>query len=80
MHQLILKIVERAYMYPVVKKHFIGELRATDTRHASMEVSIQAGILHLQERQAPFWPIDDGTGWRLSRLKDFLDRRGYQTR
>lgn len=81
MHQLILKVVERAYTYPIVRNHFIAELRATDTRHASIAVAIEGGTLHPMERETtPFCPVDDGTGQRLTRLKDFLDSRGYRTR
>jgi hypothetical protein len=81
MHQLIVKVVERAYRYPVVKHHLIYSLVTADTVHRGIEIQIQNRILHPTEPEAaPFVPVNDNSGTRLKRIHDFLEVRGWRTR
>jgi hypothetical protein len=77
MHQLIVKVVERAYKYPVVKRHLISDLFKADTIHRGIEVQIESHIIHPAEVEAtPFRPSSDTAGMRIKRLHDFLEVRG----
>jgi hypothetical protein len=81
MHQLVVKVVERAYRYPVVKRHLISNLQKVDTLHTGIEVQIDNRMLHPAEPvAAPFQPVTDTAGYRIKRLHDFLDARGWRTR
>lgn len=80
-HQLILKVLERAYRYPVIWKHWLADLKAADARHSAMEVNIDSGLLHPSQREArAFAPNVDGRNNSLRRFRDFLDDRGYRVR
>ena len=81
MHQLVVKVVERAYKYPVVKRHLIADLLKADTIHRGIEVQIENNVIHPAEVEAtPFRPTSDTGGMRLKRLHDFLEVRGWRTR
>jgi hypothetical protein len=81
MHQLVVKVVERAYIYPVVKRHLISDLLKADTIHKGIEVQIKSHIIHPVEVEAtPFRPSSDTAGIRIKRLHDFLEVRGWKTR
>lgn len=59
-HQLILKVLERAYQYPVIWKHWLADLKAADVRHSAMDVHIDSGLLHPSKGEAvAFAPIVD---------------------
>lgn len=78
-HQLILKLLERAYRVPVVWRHLMADLRAMEQRHAALEAQVERGILHPQESGAQeFVPNNDGRNNSLKRARDFLERRGYR--
>jgi hypothetical protein len=81
MHQLVVKVVERAYRYPVVKRHLISNLHKVDTLHRGIEDQIDNRMLHPAEPvAAPFQPVTDTAGYRIKRLHDFLDAGGWRTR
>jgi hypothetical protein len=39
MHQLILKVVERDFRYPVIKRHLITDLQREDIAYGGIEVA-----------------------------------------
>jgi hypothetical protein len=81
MHQLVVKVVEKAYKYPVVKHHLISDLLKADTIHRGIEVQIENHIIHPAEVEAtPFRPSSDTAEMRIKCLHDFLDVRGWRTR
>jgi hypothetical protein len=81
MHQLIVKVIERAYRYPIVKRHLICSLVKVDTIHRGIEVQIQNQILHPTEPEAaPFELVNDNSGAQLKCIHDFLEVRGWRTR
>jgi hypothetical protein len=81
MHQLVVKVVERAYKYPVVKRHLILDLLKADTIHRGIEVQIKSHIIHPTEVEAiPFRPSSDTASMRIKRLHDFLEVCGWRTR
>jgi hypothetical protein len=81
MHELVVKVVERAYKYPVVKRHLILDLLKADTIHRGIKVQIESHIIDPAEVEAtPFRPSSDTAGMRIKRLHDFLEVRGWKTR
>jgi hypothetical protein len=63
MHQLIVKVVERAYRYPLVKRHLISNLLKVDIVHREIEVQIKNHLVHPAEPKAAlFHPITDKLG------------------
>jgi hypothetical protein len=81
MHQLVVKVMERAYKYPVVKRHLISDLLKADTIHRGIEVQIENHIIHPAEVEAtPFHHSLDTAGMRIKRLHDFLEVLGWRTR
>lgn len=46
MCELIMKIVERASQYLVIKRHIIYDLKAMDIRHVGIKVLIDKGLFH----------------------------------
>ena len=80
MHQLVVKVVERAYKYLVVKHHLIADLVKAHTIHRGIEVQIENNVIHPAEVEAtPFRPASDTGGMRLKRLYDFLEVCGWRT-
>jgi hypothetical protein len=81
MHQLVVKVVEKAYKYPVVKRHLILDLLKADTIYRGIEVQIESHIIHLAEVEATlFRPSSDTAGMRIKCLHDFLEVCGWRIR
>lgn len=81
MHQVIVKVMEKAYREPLLARHLDVGLRHIDAMLCRLEAEIDAGIVHpLQQIAAPLPANRDGLGMRLRRLHDFLDTRGFRIR
>lgn len=81
MHQLVLKLLEKAYRQPLLARHLDAGLRNIDATLSRLEADIEAGMLHpLQEIAPPLPRNEDGLGMRLRRLHNFLDSRGFRVR
>ena len=72
-----MKVVQRVYKYPIVKRHLICSLVKADRIHSGIE----NWILHPTEPEvAPFVLVNDNSGTRLKRMHDFLEVRNWRTR
>lgn len=79
MHQVILKLLEKAYRHPLLARHLDSALSSIDATLSRLEAEIECGMLHpLQQVADPLPANRDGLGMRLRRLQDFLDSRGYR--